>query len=102
MVPQELIGAMCWPTVPPKVEKVWQTGNLVIRKFLKNQALAENFWILLLHFLTIRQIRGSVKEMISAFLENGHILDPLFYKIPESNINFLFCYINALSCLGNM
>ena len=27
----------------PEVEKVWQPGNLVARKFFKNQALAESF-----------------------------------------------------------
>ena len=32
-----------------------QPGNLVARKFLKNQALAESFLILLPHFLTIRE-----------------------------------------------
>ena len=26
-----------------EVEKVWQPGNLVARKFFKNQALAESF-----------------------------------------------------------
>ena len=76
--------------MPPKVEKVWQPGNLVVRKFLKNKALTENFWILLLHFLTSRQIRGSVKEMISVFLENGHIFHPLFHKIPEKQYKFQF------------
>ena len=29
---------------PSEVEKVWQPGNLVARKFLKNQALAESFF----------------------------------------------------------
>ena len=28
----------------PEVEKVWQPGNLVARKFLRNQALAESFF----------------------------------------------------------
>ena len=74
----------------PKMEKEWQPGNLVVRKFLKNQALTESFWILLLHFFTSRQIRGSVKEMISVFLENGHIFHPLFHKIPEKQYKFQF------------
>ena len=56
-----------------EVEKVWQPGNLVARKFLKNQALAESFWIFLLHFLTSKQFVKSIKEMIPVFLENVHI-----------------------------
>ena len=39
---------------------------------------------------TSRQIRGSVKEMISVFLENGHIFHPLFHKIPEKQYKFQF------------
>ena len=67
-----------------------QPGNLVARQVLNDQALGESFWILLLHFLTNRQIRGSIKEMISVFLENGHIFDPLFHKIPEKQYKFQF------------
>ena len=44
------------------VEKVWKPGNLVARKFLKNQALAERFWIFLLHFLTSKQFCKSIKR----------------------------------------
>ena len=51
-----------------EVEKVWQPGNLVARKFLKNQALAESFWILLLYFLTSKQFSESVKDMLLVFL----------------------------------
>ena len=47
-----------------EVEKVWQPGNLVARKFLKNQALAESFWILFPHFLTSKQLGRSVKEIM--------------------------------------
>ena len=70
MVPRELIGAMYWP---PEVEKVWQPGNLVARKFFKNQALAESFWILLPHFIATEQLCGNRKGIILVFSENGHI-----------------------------
>ena len=53
-----------------EVEKVWQPGNLVARKFLKNQALVERFWILLLQFLISKQFSENVKQMILLFLEN--------------------------------
>ena len=77
-IPTEMDRAECgkgqnciWGT-SPEVEKVWQPGNLVARKILKNEALAESFWILLLHFLTSKQFGESVKE-------NGNIFDS--YKI---------------------
>ena len=66
-----------------ELEKVWQPGNLVARKFLKNQALAESFWILLLYFLTSKQFGESVKDMMLVFLENGYIFDPFFHNIPK-------------------
>ena len=53
---------------PPEVEKVWQPGNLVARKFLKTQALAESFWILLLYFFTSKQFSESVEDMLLVFL----------------------------------
>ena len=65
------------------MEKVWQPGNLVARKFLKNKALAESLWILFLHFFTSKQFGGSVKEIISLFLGNGHIFDQFFHNIPK-------------------
>ena len=48
-------------TPPPEVEKVRQPGNLVARKFLKNQALTESFWIFLPHFLAIEKFGSRVK-----------------------------------------
>ena len=68
--------------------KVWQLGNLVARKFLKNQALAESFLIFLLHFLTSKQFGKSVKEMILVFLENGFISYPFFHNIPKMRWKF--------------
>ena len=65
----------------PEVEKVWQPGNLVARKFLKNQALAESFWILLPHFVAIEQFGGNGKEMILVFLQNGHIFHNFQQKL---------------------
>ena len=63
----------------------WQPGNQVARKFWKNQALAESFWILLLlpHFLDSKQFGESIKEIILVFLANGHIFYPFFNKIPK-------------------
>ena len=55
-----------------EVEKVRQPGNLVARKFLKNQALAESLWILLPHFLPIKQFSSNRKVLV--LLQNGHIL----------------------------
>ena len=68
---------------PKEVEKVWQSDNLFARKFLKNQALAESLWILLLHFLTSKQFGESLKEMMLVFLENSHIFDPFFHNIAK-------------------
>ena len=68
---------------------MWQPGNLVARKFLKNQALAESFLIFLLHFLTSKQFGKSVKYMLLVFLENGNIFIH-FYIISqkyEENLN---------------
>ena len=65
----------------PEVEKVRQPGNLVARKFLKNQALAESFWILLPHFVAIEQFGGNGKEMILVFLQNGHIFHNFQQKL---------------------
>ena len=42
-----------------EVEKVWQPGNLVARKFVKNWTLGESFWILLPHFLAVKQFDGK-------------------------------------------
>ena len=56
-----------------------QPGNLVARKFLKNKALAESFWILLPHFIAIEQFCGNRKEMTLAFLQNRHI----FYNFQQ-------------------
>ena len=53
-----------------EVEKVWQHGNLVARKFLKNQGLAERFWILLPDFFAIKQFSDNGKETILVFLQN--------------------------------
>ena len=66
-----------------EVEKVWQPGNLVARKILKNEALAESFWILLPHFLTSKQFGETVKERILVFLENDHISYLFFDNIPK-------------------
>ena len=63
------------------MEKVRQPGNLVARKFLKNQALAESFWILLPHFVAIEQFGGNGKEMILVFLQNGHIFHNFQQKL---------------------
>ena len=57
---------------PAEVQKVRQPGNLVARKFLKNQALAEIFLIFLPHFLTIKQFGACAKGMIIVFLQKGH------------------------------
>ena len=57
-----------------EVQKVRQPGNLVARKFLKNQALAESFWTLPSHFLMIKQVGGNGKEILLVCLQNGHIL----------------------------
>ena len=66
---------------------MWQPGNLVARKFLKNQALAESFWILLPHFFTSKQFSESIKDMMLVFLENGHIFDPFFIISQKWNEN---------------
>ena len=63
-----------------EVEKVWQPGNLIARKFLKNPALAESFWIFLLHYLTNKRFGKCIKEIILVFLENVHIFCPFFYN----------------------
>ena len=60
-----------------EVEKVWQPGNLVARRILKNEALAESFWINLLHFLTSKQFSESVKEIILVFFK---LQSSSFYK----------------------
>ena len=44
------------------------------RKFWKDQALAESFWILLPHFLAIKQFDGSIIEIIFVILKIGQIL----------------------------
>ena len=65
----------CWALMcQSEVQKVRQPGNLVARKFLKNQALAESFWILFPHFLAVKQFGGNRKGIILVFLQNGHIL----------------------------
>ena len=71
---------MDWGT---EVEKVQQPGNLVARKFLKNQDLTESVWIHLVHFLAIKQFGARVKEMILILLQNGHIFDPFFHNIQK-------------------
>ena len=68
-----------------------QPGNLVARKFLKNQALAESFWILLPHFITTEQFCGNRKEIILVFLENGHI----FYNFQQK---LSFCLVFHSLC----
>ena len=70
---------------------MWQPGNLVARKFWKNRALAESFWIFLLHFLTSKQFVKSIKEMIQVFLENVHILYRFFHNMPKCNENLNCC-----------
>ena len=69
------------------MEKEWQPGNLVVRKFLKNQALTESFWILLPHFLTSMQFGENVQEIILVFLEIWHLFDPFFIISQKSNEN---------------
>ena len=51
----------------------WQPS---CQKVFEESGSDRKFWILLPHFFTSRQIRESVKEMISVFLENGHIFHP--------------------------
>ena len=68
-------------------------GNLVARKFLKNQALAESFWILLPHFLTSKQFGESLKEIILDLLENGSILDLFFHNIPKIQCKFKLLHL---------
>ena len=70
---------------------MWQPGNLVARKFLKNQALAESFWIFLLHFLTSKQFGKSIKEMILVFLENVNIFIHFFIICQKCNENLNCC-----------
>ena len=65
-----------------EMEKMWQPGNLVARKFFKDQALAESFWILLLHFLISKQFGESIRNRL-AFLEIGYIFYPFFHNIPK-------------------
>ena len=71
------------PDPPTEVEKLWQPGNLVARKFWKNKALAESFWILFLHFLTIMQFNENVKEMILASFRKWSFYYPYSYIIPN-------------------
>ena len=46
---------------------MWQPGNPVARKVLKNQTLTESFWILLPLFLAIKQFGGNIKEIILVY-----------------------------------
>ena len=57
-----------------------QPGNLVARKFLKNQTLRESFWILFPFSPAIEQFGGGVKEIILILLEKGHIFYPFFHN----------------------
>ena len=70
---------------PSEVQKVWQPGNLIARKFLKSKALEKSFWILLQHSLTITQFGGSVKEMIIVLLQNGHTFHTFVIISKKSN-----------------
>ena len=65
----------------------WQPS---CQKDFKNQALAESFWLLLRHFLTIKQFGGSIKEIIAVFLQNGHIFHPFISWYPKKAIQFSF------------
>ena len=80
------VWATLWVRPPPEVQKVRQLGNLVARNFLKNQTLAESFWILFPHFLVIEQFGGSLKEKIAAFLQNGLIFIHVL-QYPKKAIN---------------
>ena len=70
---------------------MWQPGNLVARKFLKNQALAKSFWILLLYFLTCKQFGDSVKDMMLVFLKMVIYLIQFFIISQKWNENLNGC-----------
>ena len=54
-----------------EVEKVWQLSNLVNRKVLKNQALAESCWIL---FPDLEKAASSASQTCGHFVGNHAIL----------------------------
>ena len=51
-----------------------------------NQALAESFWILFAHFLSIKLFRSSIKEIIIVFFFKLHIFYPFFDNIPKQQL----------------
>ena len=73
----------CYGGFGAQMEKVRQPGNLIAKKFLKNQALAESFWILFPHFLTSKQFDKKRKRNYISIFRNGHIFDPFLHKIPK-------------------
>ena len=77
------------------MQKVWHPGNLFARKVLKNQTLAERFWILLPHFLTIKQFGACAKGMIIVFLQKGHN-----YNFQQKLSVCLVFHYNILSVLS--
>ena len=77
-----------WEIWDAEVHKVRQPGNLVARKFLKNQVLAESFWIFPLHFLKSKQFGKNVKEILLLFFKKIVIILSIFHNIPKMQWKF--------------
>ena len=71
----------------------WQPSY---QKVFEESVFGRNFLILLLHFLISKQFGEKVKEIISVYLENGHIFDPFLNNIPKMQKKINCRYLKAL------
>ena len=79
--------------------KIWQPGNLVPRKFVKNQALAKSFLDPSSQLSQKQTIwwRHKIHDF-SIFRKRIHF----FIKSQKYNKDLICCCKKVLSCLGNM